>query len=97
MIDAEDKRGELLKHRRKSFLDALMLLAGPPNQGNNLRLAERHITEFLKPIASDTAVLRSELELMRGTIISKMDNDRGSSKFFQGVLDFIEANLRAAR
>ena len=46
MIDVADKRGELLKYRRNSFLEGLVLLARQPDGGNNLHLAARNIEEI---------------------------------------------------
>jgi hypothetical protein len=92
MIDAADKRGELLKHRRKSFLDALVLLARQPDGGNNLHLAARKIEEFLEPLALKAAQ-RSELEWMREAVAREKRVDPTVGRLFDSIQDLIDIQL----
>jgi hypothetical protein len=93
MIDAADKRGELLKHRRKSFLEALVLLARQPDGGNNLHLATRRIEEFLEPLALKAAQ-RSELEWMQEAVVRQKQIDPSVGRLFEDIQDLIEVHLR---
>ena len=93
MIDAADKRGELLKHRRKSFLEALVLLARQPDGGNNLHLAARNIEEFLEPVALNKAAQRSELEWMREAVVREKQADPNVSRIFESIQDLIDVQL----
>ena len=97
MIDAADKRGELLKHRRKSFLDALVLLARQPDGGNNLHLAARNIEEFLEPLALNEEAQRSELEWMQEAVVRQKQIDPSVGRLFESIQDLIEVRLAEAR
>jgi hypothetical protein len=90
MMDVADKRSELLRHRRKSFVDALVLLARLPDGGNNLHLAARNIEEFLLALK---AAQRSELEWMREAVVREKQANPSVSKLFESIQDLIDIQL----